>query len=169
MKNIRSSNKRAESLIELVMALFLLSLVLFEASSILKNFTSFSQRYEKNLESEDDINLFFSFMENDFTLYSTVSVKSDSIHFENKNKSGLKSCDYIISNAKIKRVAGTKLTGITYFLNDVEDISFAYNEYDGIIIMQIKVKDKEYKKIFSTNDVEVIKWRRAAQVWSFYL
>ncbi len=61
MKNIRLSNKKAESLIELVMALFLLSLVLFEASSLLKNFTSFSQRYEKNLESEDDINLFFSF------------------------------------------------------------------------------------------------------------
>lgn len=164
MKNIRLSNKKAESLIELVMALFLLSLVLFEASSLLKNFTSFSQRYEKNLESEDDINLFFSFMENDFTLYSKVSVKSDSIHFENKDKSKLKSCDYYLSDSRVKRIAGGQLTGITYFLNDVKDLSFEYKKDDGIIITNIKLNEKEYKKIFSTNDVEVIEWRRAAQV-----
>ena len=164
MKNIRLSNKKAESLIELVMALFLLSLVLFEASSLLKNFTSFSQRYEKNLESEDDINLFFSFMENDFTLYSRVSVKSDSIHFENKDKSKLKSCDYYLSDSRVKRIAGVKLRCITYFLNDVKDLSFEYKKDDGIIIMNIKLNGKEYKKIFSTNDVEVIEWRRAAQV-----
>ena len=164
MKNIRLSNKKAETLIELVMALFLLSLVLFEASSLLKNFTSFSQRYEKNLESEDDINLFFSFMENDFTLYSKVSVKSDSIHFENKDKSKLKSCDYYLSDSRVKRIAGCQLTGITYFLNDLKDLSFEYKKDDGIIIMNIKLNEKEYKKIFSTNDVEVIEWRRAAQV-----
>lgn len=164
MKNIRLSNKKAESLIELVMALFLLSLVLFEASSLLKNFTSFSQRYEKNLESEDDINLFFSFMENDFTLYSRVSVKSDSIHFENKDKSKLKSCDYYLSDSRVKRIAGGQLTGITYFLIDVKDLSFEYKKDDGIIIMNIKLNEKEYKKIFSANDVEVIEWRRAAQV-----
>ncbi len=164
MKNIKSSNKRAESLIELIMALFLLSLVLFEASSLLKNFTSFSQRYEKNLESEDDINLFFSFIENDFTLYSRVSVKSDSIHFENKDKNKLKSCDYYLSDSRVKRIAGGQLTGTTYFLNDVKDLSFQYKKDDGIIIMNIKLNEKEYKKIFSTNDVEVIEWRRAAQV-----
>lgn len=164
MKNIRLSNKKAESLIELVMALFLLSLVLFEASSLLKNFTSFSQRYENNLESKDDINLFFSFMENDFTLYSRVSVKSDSIHFENNNKSKLKSCDYYLSDTRVKRIAGGQLTGITYFLNELNDLSFEYKKEDGIIIVNIKLNEKEYKKVFSTNDIEVIEWKRPARV-----
>lgn len=164
MKNIRSSNKKAESLIELIIALFLLSIVLFQASSLLKNFTSFTQRYEESLEKEDDINLFFPFIENDFTLYNAVSVKSDSIHFEKKGSRELKSSDYYMDGDRIKRVAGGKSIGVTYFLSGLEDISFAYNAEDSFISMQIKVKGKEYKKLFSTKRLEVIEWRRAAQV-----
>lgn len=164
MKNIRSSNKKAESLIELIITLFLLSIVLFEASSLLKNFTSFTQRYEEDIEKEDDINLFFSFIENDFTLYNAVSVKSDSIHFEKKGSRELKSSDYYMDGDRIKRVAGGKSIGVTYFLSGLEDISFAYNAEDSFISMQIKVKGKEYKKLFSTKRLEVIEWRRAAQV-----
>ena len=163
MKNIRSSNKKAESLIELIIALFLLSIVLFQASSLLKNFTSFTQRYEESLEKEDDINLFFSFIENDFTLYNTVSVKADSIHFEKKGSRELKSSDYYMDGDRIKRVAGSKSIGVTYFLSGLEDLSFAYNAEDGFISMQIKVKGKDYKKLFSTKYLEVIEWRRAAQ------
>ncbi len=50
MKNIRLSNKKAESLIELVMALFLLSLVLFEASSLKKFYMFFSKIWKKSWE-----------------------------------------------------------------------------------------------------------------------
>ncbi len=164
MKNIRSSNKKAESLIELIIALFLLSIVLFEASSLLKNFTSFTQRYEESLEKEDDINLFFSFIENDFTLYNAVSVKNDSIHFEKKGSRELKSSDYYMDGDRIKRVAGGKSIGVTYFLSGLEELSFAYNAEDAFVSMQIKVKGKEYKKLFSTKRLEVIEWKRAAQV-----
>lgn len=163
MKNIRSSNKKAESLIELIIALFLLSIVLFQASSLLKNFTSFSKRYEESLEKEDDINLFFSFIENDFTLYNTVSVKADSIHFEKKGSRELKSSDYYMDGDRIKRVAGGKSIGVTYFLSGLEDLSFAYNAEDAFVSMQIKVGGKDYKKLFSTKYLEVIEWRRAVQ------
>lgn len=163
MKNIRSSNKKAESLIELIIALFLLSIVLFQASSLLKNFTSFSKRYEESLEKEDDINLFFSFIENDFTLYNTVSVKADSIHFEKKGSRELKSSDYYMDGDRIKRVAGSKSIGVTYFLSGLEDLSFAYNAEDAFVSMQIKVGGKDYKKLFSTKYLEVIEWRRAVQ------
>lgn len=163
MKNIRSSNKKAESLIELIIALFLLSIVLFQASSLLKNFTSFSKRYEESLEKEDDINLFFSFIENDFTLYNTVSVKADSIHFEKKGSRELKSSDYYMDGDRIKRVAGSKSIGVTYFLSGLEDLSFAYNTEDAFVSMQIKVDGKDYKKLFSTKYLEVIEWRRAVQ------
>ena len=156
MKNIRSSNKKAESLIELIIALFLLSIVLFQASSLLKNFTSFSKRYEESLEKEDDINLFFSFIENDFTLYNTVSVKADSIHFEKKGSRELKSSDYYMDGDRIKRVAGSKSIGVTYFLSGLEDLSFAYNAEDAFVSMQIKVGGKDYKKLFSTKYLEVI-------------
>lgn len=163
MKNIRSSNKKAESLIELIIALFLLSIVLFQASSLLKNFTSFSKRYEESLEKEDDINLFFSFIENDFTLYNTVSVKADSIHFEKTGSRELKSSDYYMDGDRIRRVAGAKSIGVTYFLSGLEDLSFAYNAEDAFVSMQIKVKGKEYKKLFSTKYLEVIEWRRVVQ------
>lgn len=163
MKNIRSSNKKAESLIELIIALFLLSIVLFQASSLLKNFTSFSKRYEESLEKEDDINLFFSFIENDFTLYNTVSVKADSIHFEKKGSRELKSSDYYMDGDRIKRVAGSKSIGVTYFLSGLEDLSFAYNAEDAFVSMEIKVDGKDYKKLFSTKYLEVIEWRRAVQ------
>lgn len=163
MKNIRSSNKKAESLIELIIALFLLSIVLFQASSLLKNFTSFSKRYEESLEKEDDINLFFSFIENDFTLYNTVSVKADSIHFEKKGSRELKSSDYYMDGDRIKRVAGSKSIGVTYFLSGLEDLSFAYNAEDAFVSMEIKVDGKDYKKLFITKYLEVIEWRRAVQ------
>lgn len=163
MKNIRSSNKKAESLIELIIALFLLSIVLFEASSLLKNFTSFSKKYEESLEKEDDINLFFSFIENDFTLYNSVSVKADSIHFEKKGSRELKSSDYYMDSDRIKRVAGAKSIGVTYFLSGLEDLSFAYNAEDAFVSMQIKINGKDYKKLFSTKYLEVIEWRRAVQ------
>lgn len=164
MKNIRSSNKKAESLIELIIALFLLSIVLFQASSLLKNFTSFSKRYEESLEKEDDINLFFSFIENDFNLYNAVSVKADSIHFEKKGSRELKSCDYYMDGDRIKRIAGAKSIGVTYFLSGLEDLSFAYNAEDAFVSMQIKVGGKDFKKLFSTKYLEVIEWRRAVQV-----
>lgn len=163
MKNIRLSNKKAESLIELIIALFLLSIVLFQTSSLLKNFTSFSKRYEESLEKEDDINLFFSFIENDFTLYNTVSVKADSIHFEKKGSRELKSSDYYMDGDRIKRVAGSKSIGVTYFLSGLEDLSFAYNAEDAFVSMEIKVDGKDYKKLFSTKYLEVIEWRRAVQ------
>lgn len=163
MKNFRLSNKKAETLLELIIALFLLSLVLFGASSVLKNFTSFTKRYEENLEDEDDINLFFSFIENDFSLYNTVSVNKNSIYFEKRSRSKFKTCEYIIDNDKIKREAGGELTGKTYFLKGVKDLSFTYNPDDNIVILNLKFKDKEYKKILSTKYVEVIEWKKLVQ------
>lgn len=160
MKNTRLSNKKAETLLELVIVLFLLSLIIFEASAMLKNFTGFTKDYEENLESEDDINLFFSFIENDFTLYNRVCVKDDAIYFDKSSNDSLKTCEYILYKNRIKREAGSNLTGVTYFLNGVDDMSFTYNVDDNFIILKIKIKDKEYKKIFSTKGIGVIEWRR---------
>lgn len=164
MKNIKSSSKKAETLIELIVVLFLISLILFEMSAVLKNFVGFSINYEDRMELEDDINLFFSFMENDFKLYNTISVKGDSIYFENKNKIYLKTCEYYLYNGRVKRVAGGKLSGNTYFLNNVESINFIHSIEDNFLTVKVKIKDKEYKKIFSTKDLEVIEWRKQVQV-----
>lgn len=159
MKSIKSSNKKAETLLELVIVLFLLSLIIFESSAMLKNFTGFTKDFETKLELEDDINLFFSFMENDFKLYSAVSVKSDSIHFEQKNSSKLKSCDYFIYDDRIKRVAGSDYTGNTYFLKGIQEMNFRHDTEANFVILDIKINDKAYRKIFSLKDIEVIEWR----------
>lgn len=85
-----------------------------------------------------------------------MSVKSDSIHFEKKGSRELKSSDYYMDGDRIKRVAGAKSIGVTYFLSGLEDLSFAYNAEDAFVSMQIKVGGKDYKKLFSTKYLEVI-------------
>lgn len=164
MKSIKSSNKKAESLLELIIVLFLLSIILLESSLMLKNFIGFAKDYEQNLELEDDINLFFSFIENDFKFSSSVSVKSDSIHFEQKMNKVKKSCDYYLYKNRIKRVAGAEIAGNTYFLNGVESINFTNNTEDKFVVLDLKINNKQYRKIFSTKDIEVLEWKRQVRV-----
>lgn len=164
MKSIKSSSKKAESLIELIIVLFLLSIIMLEASAMLKNFIGFTKTYEKTLNQEDDVNLFFSFIENDFKLYNSISVKSDSIYFDNKNNKKLKTCEYFLKDGRIKRVAGSDMTGNTYFLKGIEDLKFLYEKENNFIVMELKIKDKRYKKILSCKDIEVIEWRKQVQV-----